>query len=160
MSRRHYKKEDQEGRTFSLLPVSFMIGALFTAVVICTFFIIKQHDDEQYAPQAVVTETVESTTVPDEYNDALKQAQSYVDMMPVSESYIHDLLVDDKRFSDYSAQYAIDNLQIDWNQQALRAARILHNDKSRTLEDIANQLASDFGGKFTEEQVKYAIDHL
>ena len=68
---------------------------------------------------AVAQET--ESNIPTEYKSALKKAESYSNMMHMSKQGIYDQLTSEygEKFSPEAAQYAIDNMQADWNANAL-----------------------------------------
>lgn len=59
--------------------------------------------------------------VPKEYENALIQAENYSDTLHMSKQGIYDQLVSEYggQFSPEAAQYAIDNIDADWNANAL-----------------------------------------
>ena len=63
--------------------------------------------------------------IPMEYKNALKQAESYSEMMHMSKQGIYDQLVSEYggQFPAEAAQYAIDNIDADWNANALAKAK-------------------------------------
>lgn len=100
--------------------------------------------------------------VPVEYQNALKKAETYSDLMHMSKQAIHDQLVskDGEKFSEAAADYAMTHLKADWNRNALKKAKSYQEDQSMSKEAIKEQLTSEYGEKFTEEQADYAISHL
>lgn len=62
-------------------------------------------------------------------------------------------------FTAEDAQYAVDNLVVDYNSNALEKAKSYQQTMSMSKQGIYNQLTSSFEG-FTAEQAQYAIDHL
>ena len=65
--------------------------------------------------------------VPTEYKSALKKAQSYIKTMNFSQARLYDQLTSEygEKFSPEAAQYAIDNVDADWNAEALAAISYL-----------------------------------
>ena len=62
-------------------------------------------------------------------------------------------------FTKEAAQYAIDNIDADWNANALEKAKSYQQTMSMSKQGVYNQLTSSVEG-FTKEQAQYAIDHL
>ncbi|GGG13596.1 hypothetical protein GCM10007425_04880 [Lysinibacillus alkalisoli] len=58
------------------------------------------------------------------------------------------------------AQYAIDNLDVDWKENALKKAETYAERMSMSDSGIYEQLISEYGEKFTAEEAQYAIDNL
>ena len=104
----------------------------------------------------------ESANVPTEYKNALRSAQLYADTMYMSKAAIYDQLTSEygEQFPAEAAQYAIDNLDVDWNANALKTAKNYQETMSMSKAAIYDQLISEYGEKFTAEQAQYAVDHL
>ena len=58
------------------------------------------------------------------------------------------------------AQYAVDNLEVDYKMNALAKAKTYQDTMSMSPAAIYDQLISEYGEKFTEEEAQYAIDNL
>ena len=71
---------------------------------------------------AVAQET--ESNIPTEYKSALKKAESYSNIMHMSKAGIYNQLTSEygEKFSPEAAQYAIDNINADWNANALAKA--------------------------------------
>ncbi len=54
----------------------------------------------------------------------------------------------------------IDNIEWDWNANALAKAKSYRDTMSMSKNRIYDQLISQYGEKFTKEEAQYAIDHL
>lgn len=59
-----------------------------------------------------------------------------------------------------AAQYALDNVKVDWNEQALKSAQSYQKLMPMSDSELFEQLTSEYGEQFTAEQAQYAIDHL
>jgi len=83
-------------------------------------------------------------------------------MMPFSEAGLYEQLTADEgdQFSEEAAQYAVDNIEVDYNEQALKSAESYQEDMDMSPDAIYDQLASDDGEKFTDEEAQYAVDNL
>lgn len=130
-------------RIFAL--VLFGITALLFLIAILASG-SNTNNDDQAAAAATTAATADTTTsepaetqpapppepttaaIPTEYKSALRQAQSYLDYTPFSQAGLYDQLTSQYggQFSPEAAQYAVDNVGADWNQQALRAAIQYH----------------------------------
>lgn len=100
--------------------------------------------------------------VPVEFASAFKKAEIYSDTMHMSKEGIYDQLISEygEKFSAEAAQYAIDNINADWNNNALEKAKIYQNDMAMSPSAIEDQLKSEHGEKFTAEEASYAVGHL
>lgn len=109
-------------------------------------------------------EEVESTEndVPREYENALASAQNYVDIMPFSEKGLYQQLTSEAgdQYPEEAAQYAIENVEVDYNEEALEAAENYQDTFPMSDAELFNQLTSEAGDQFTNEQAQYAIDNL
>ncbi|HAT4217270.1 Ltp family lipoprotein [Clostridium perfringens] len=100
--------------------------------------------------------------VPKEYKSALRKAKVYSDTMSMSKEGLYDQLTSEygEKFSDEAAQYAMDNLEVDWNKNALKKAKVYQETMAMSPSAIYDQLVSEYGEKFTEEEAQYAVDNL
>lgn len=101
-------------------------------------------------------------TVPTEYKNALKSAENYLSFSAFSKQGLYDQLTSDAgdKYPAEAAQYAIDNIKVDWKEQALKSAKHYQEIMPMSNEGLKEQLTSSAGEKFTEEEAQYAIDNL
>lgn len=59
-----------------------------------------------------------------------------------------------------SAQYAIDNLEADYKANALEKAKTYYETMNMSKEGVRDQLVSEYGEKFTQEEADYAVNNL
>ena len=80
----------------------------------------------------------------------------------MSKAGIYDQLVSEygEQFTAEEAQYAIDNIEADWNQNALEKAKSYQETMNMSPEAIRDQLTSEYGEQFTQEEADYAIANL
>jgi hypothetical protein len=101
----------------------------------------------------------------DEQQDAVGSAQDYLD----SQGFSKDGLID-QLDSDYGSQYkkkdakkAVDYLEdfggVDWNKQAVRAAKSYRETQHFSTQGLIDQLDSDYGSQFTHDQAVYGAKH-
>lgn len=102
------------------------------------------------------------SAVPTEYKNALKSAENYLKFKAFSKRGLYDQLTADvaDKYPAEAAQYAVDNIKADWNEQALRAAKEYQKLMPMSNEGLKEQLTSDAGDKYTEEEADYAVAHL
>lgn len=122
---------------------------------------MKQVDKVVEAAQNLPTEE-KKPDVPAEYVSALVQATSYANVMYMSKRGVYAQLVSEYggKFSAESAQYAIDNVKTDWNENALAKAKSYQDTMHLSPAAIRDQLTSEHGEKFTKAEADYAITHL
>lgn len=89
-------------------------------------------------------------------------ATIYSKTMHMSKKGIYDQLTSEygEKFPADAAQYAIDNMSANWNENALQKAKTYQKSMNMSKSAIYDQLISDYGEKFTKEEAQYAIDHL
>lgn len=82
--------------------------------------------------------------------------------MNMSKAGIYDQLTSEygENFPAEAAQYAIDNVVVDWKENALKKAQSYAELMSMSDSAIYDQLISEYGEKFTKEEAQYAIDNL
>ena len=82
--------------------------------------------------------------------------------MHMSKRGIYDQLTSEygERFSKEAAQYAVDNVDTDWNANALEKAKLYQDSMSMSPAAIRDQLTSEYGEQFTAEEAAYAVAHL
>lgn len=97
-----------------------------------------------------------------EEKNALKKALTYSQSMHMSKKGIYQQLTSEygEGFTSEAAQYAIDNMEVDWKANALAKAKTYQSSMSMSKSAIYNQLTSDAGEGFTAEEAQYAIDNL
>lgn len=97
-----------------------------------------------------------------EYQNALKKAESYSKLMHMSKQKIYDQLTSEygEKFPADAAQYAIDNLNVDYKANALEKADSYSKTMHMSKQGIYDQLTSEYGEKFTAEEAQYAVDNL
>lgn len=100
--------------------------------------------------------------VPREYRNALNSAQNYIDIMAFSEAGLYNQLTSEygEQYPAEAAQYAIENVIVDYNQEALESAMQYQEIMPMSDKELFNQFTSEFGEQFTEGQAQYAIDNL
>ena len=125
------------------------------------------HDTDDAKPTDNPTTDAPSTTeskkddVPRDYRKALKSAENYSKTLHMSKQGIYDQLTSEfEGFSPEAAQYAIDNIQADWNANALAKAKEYEKTLNMSDQAIREQLVSEYGEKFTQEEADYAVAHL
>src|SRR5699024_1826174 len=82
-------------------------------------------EPEEKADEPAEPEEKAEDDVPSDHVSALKSAETYSDMLHMSEQDIYDQLTSEygDQFSEEAAQYAIDNIDADWNENALESAK-------------------------------------
>ena len=94
-----------------------------------------------------------------EYTSALKSGEFYSEIFHMSKAEIYDQLTSEygDQFSAEAAQYAVDNLEVDWKENALEAAKMYQEMFYMSPQEIYDQLIFEM---FTAEEAQYAIDNL
>ena len=100
--------------------------------------------------------------IPQEYLNALAQAEDYNEYIPMSKKALYDQLTSEYggKFGNDAAQYAIDNINADWKANALSEAKTYYEDMHMSKAAVYDQLISEYGGKYTAAEAQYAVDHL
>ena len=101
--------------------------------------------------------------VPKEYQSALEKAKMYATTMDMSKAAVYEQLTSEygEKFSEEAASWAMENLtDIDWKQNALNKAKTYQDDMSMSPAAIKDQLVSEYGEQFTEEEANWAMENL
>jgi len=125
----------------------------------------KESKEAVESVEVVESEVVVEPSKPEisrEFENALKSAQNYVDLMPFSEKGLYDQLTAEygEQFPAEAAQYAIENVVVDYNAEALESAKNYQETMPMSDSGLYDQLTSEYGERFTAEQAQYAIDNL
>ena len=102
------------------------------------------------------------TDVPAEWRSALREAENYLEFMPFSKAGLLDQLTSEYggQYPEDAAQYAVDNVVVDWNEEALEAALAYREMMGMSNAGLHDQLTSEYGDQFTDEEADYAIANL
>ena len=122
---------------------------------------VSQNNSENTTAENKSENKVEDN-IPTEYKSALRKAKLYADTMNMSKAGLYDQLTSEygEKFTVEAAQYAIDNITVDWKENALKKAKLYQETMSMSPAAIYDQLISEYGEKFTAEEAQYAIDNL
>lgn len=105
----------------------------------------------------------EEAPVLDENTAALESAQSYSDVLALSEAGLYEQLTSEfgEGVSPEAAEYALSNIDVDYNRNALETAKIAQEAMpDGTPEEIRDYLVSEYGAGFTEAEADYAMQNL
>ena len=75
-----------------------------------------------------------------------------------SKEKLKETLVNNEKFPEKVAQYAVDNLEVNWKEEALANAQSFQGTLHLSNEKLKDTLVNH--EKFTEEEAQYAIDNL
>ena len=126
----------------------FLTAAIVLSAVACS----TSNDEVKEGAKEKVVETKEEPSVPKEYRNALRSAETYSDMMHMSKQGIFDQLTSEygDQFDAEAAQYAIDNLDANYNENALKCGENYKKTmeyKYNTDNETVNKLALYYSGK-------------
>jgi SOS response regulatory protein OraA/RecX len=123
----------------------------------CVVTITENADDKAAREKAdAELEVMEEKTA------ALSEANSYLSHSYFSKAGLFDQLSSKagSGFSEEAAQYAIDNVKVDWKEMALGQANSYLKTSSYSKQGLYRQLTSKAGSKFLPEEGQYAIDNV
>ena len=119
--------------------------------------VVEESESKEEEPKE---EESKEDDVPREYEVALRSANSYLDssFLSFSETGLYDQL-EYEEFPADAIEYAMANIEVDWNEQAIKTAQNYADSDLLALSDaeIYDQLI--FEG-FTEEQAQIGLDSL
>lgn len=87
--------------------------------------------------------------------NAVRKAKDYLDYTAFSRQGLINQLVDAEGFSTEDATYAVDSLDVDWNEQAAKKAKDYLNYTAFSHDSLINQLVDAEG--FTPSQAEYGV---
>lgn len=108
--------------------------------------------EEPKEPEADEPEEIEGTV---SQINALKRAESYLSHSAFSYGRLIAQL-EYEQFSHDDAVYAVDNCEVDWNEQALKKAESYLSNSAFSYSRLIEQLEYE---QFTHEQAVYAVDN-
>ncbi|MBZ5952878.1 Ltp family lipoprotein [Leuconostoc gelidum subsp. gasicomitatum] len=162
---------DENGNVFvQKKPIYKRIWFWLLAIIVIAI-VLSVSGGNKETPTTSKTETAQTKAssgtsnkpkVSAEFTAALFKAKTYGTTMSMSKDGIYDQLTSEagEKFPTDAAQYAIDNVNVDYNKNALSKAKTYQKDMSMATDAIRDQLTSSAGEKFTPEQAEYAIQHL
>ena len=103
--------------------------------------------------------TVAEGAIPTEEISALGRARILAEGEFLSKNSTYEQLVSEEGYSNSSSIYAVENLDIDWKQNALIKADLFNSTLDLSKKEIYNRLISSTE-KFTAEEAQYAIDNI
>ena len=91
--------------------------------------------------------------------NAVRAAENYISLMPFSRAGLIDQLSSEHGdgFSVEDATFAVDNIKVDWNEQAAKAAKNYLDLMPFSRSGLIDQLSSEHGDKFTRGQAEYGV---
>lgn len=98
----------------------------------------------------------QSASITIEQRNAIRQAESYLLIMPFSRKS----LIEQLKFEGYSeavATFAVDNITVNWNEQCYKKAKDYLDIMAFSKSGLIDQL--EFEG-FTDEQIEHAIEKV
>ena len=114
---------------------------------------VEEPESEQQQGSDGEPESESEPTVTAGQQNALRTAQSYINIMPFSRSGLIDQLMFEG-YSSEDATYAVDALNADWNEQAAKAAEAYLDIMGFSRSGLIDQLV--FEG-YTREQAEYGV---
>lgn len=99
---------------------------------------------------------------PMEYIAALGKAEFYANEMNMSKKALYEQLTSEygEKFPKEAAQYAIDNVDANWKENALNKAIFYQKEMNMSRQAVYEQLVSEYGEKFTKDEADYALEKL
>lgn len=166
------KKGKRRNPTLSRGRIGLIIGIISAALFVGAIIVDQttlEHDgtEDLYYSEEDTSETEETETpvpVSDDAEKALETAEEYA-QMDMSKAMIYDkltrglgdLFTNYERFTEEAAQYAVDHLECDWNENAVGMAESIDSFKYYSEATMRDELINQ--GGFTEESADYAIEH-
>ena len=89
--------------------------------------------------------------------NAIRAAEDYLEFMAFSRQGLIDQLSSEygSQFPVADATFAVDALDVDWNEQAARSAQSYLDTMPFSCQALIDQLSSEYGSQFTIEQARH-----
>lgn len=93
---------------------------------------------------------------------ALATAEQYLATAAFSKAGLLDQLSSEygSQFEKADARWAVNHLDVDWNEQAVRAGQQYLDTMPFSRAALIDQLTSEYGSQFTRAQAVYAVNQL
>lgn len=93
---------------------------------------------------------------------AIRSAQSYLDFKGFSRQGLIDQLTSEygDQFSVDDATFAVDSLDVDWNEQAAKTAQSYMEFKGFSCQGLIDQMTSEYGDKFTGDEARHGAESV
>lgn len=119
--------------------------------------VVAQKEDVPAKEDVPVREEVPAEpAIPISQQQAVKKAESYLSFSSFSRLGLIDQL-EYEDFSTEDATYAVDNVEVDWNEQAAKKAESYLDHSSFSRQGLIDQLQYE---KFTPEQAVYGVNSV
>lgn len=127
-----------------------------------TYSETNANEFEETGSETNVETTASTQTVSSDFVAALEAANIYAGELNMSRQAIYEQLISEygEGFSPAAAQYAIDNMTVNYSNNALESAKIYQNEMNMSPEEIHDQLTSEYGEQFNSAEADYAINNL
>ena len=132
-----------------------LVRSLITILcLVCFLGAVKLFKDHHQPYKSIPNEVLNNPSLSQEYKDALIMADFYAIESHFSKESIYETIARNK--DEEAAKFAVDNIVVDWNENALKSAQQMKNNKSKDkiYEELTQQQ------QFTEAEAQYAIDNL
>ena len=146
------------------------IARVIISLIFALAFIGAVSDDKtpssnsQTSSTSAVTAKVQppKENVSREYKNALRSAEQYLKVMPMSKNGLYHQLTSPAgdKYPAEAARYAVEHVKTDWKLNALKSAENYLKIMPMSRQGLYQQLTSDAGDKYTAEEAQYAIDHI
>lgn len=123
----------------------------------------KSTTTEKQTTEKTTEKTTETKSeISTEFLNALKKADSYANNQHMSKAKLYEQLTSEygEHFSQEAANYAVENVSTDYNQNALIAADSYANKQHMSKLKLYEQLTSEYGEEFSESEAQYAVDNV
>ena len=97
-----------------------------------------------------------------EYIAALGKAEFYANEVNMSKKALYEQLTSEygEKFPKEAAQYAIDNVEANWKENALNKAIFYQKEMNMSRQAVYEQLVSEYGEKFYKRRSRLCFGNL
>ena len=165
----YHLPEQSESDTIDTQPISEEITSISTETSVSTTEYITEVNTQEFSEAVTERVTDEAVEEVEEVTEAVDSDNSFV--MELAETYNaslhlskqglyeHLLNYDKITITEAEAQYAIDHIDADFKENAVKTAIAYRDYMGMSGQEIYDMLQSDTS-KFTLEEAQYAIEHM
>lgn len=116
--------------------------------------------DQEMLATGASLESEPANTMTGPQRNAVRSAERYIEMKGFSRAGLIEQLSSEygEGYALADATFAVDSLNIDWNEQAAREATSYLEMKGFSCNGLIEQLSSEYGAQYTTEQATYGAD--
>ena len=111
----------------------------------------------------VIIKNESENNIPAKYKNVLEDAIFFSNTLEMSKAKVYDALVQGKKFTAEEIQYAMDNIEVDWKENAIKVVKSYGGTKQYAMDYLSKVEMYEYliseSQMFTIEEAQYAVDN-